>query len=200
MLYKTGAAITNPTYTITTGGSPLASGTLHLDYNDIGISTMKVVEESQGKRTVLVTCTTILPPSWRVRAARWSCAFTAIRSTASPPVSLCWEAKTVYPSSGDTITLTGSALSRLDQGSMALLVTYDLKSYVTGTLQQEEVPASGVYLYANALVKENGKTMAEYAQGNNSTGVQLTGAMPAQERRPRWTRSWTTAAPTPQRT
>lgn len=77
---------------------------------------------------------------------------------------------------GDTITLTGSALSRLDQGSMALLVTYDLKNYVTGTLQQEEVPASGVYLYANALVKENGETMAEYAQGNNSTGVQLTGA------------------------
>lgn len=77
---------------------------------------------------------------------------------------------------GDTITLTGSALSRLDQGSMALLVTYDLKNYVTGTLQQEEVPASGVYLYANALVKESGKTMAEYAQGNNSTGVQLTGA------------------------
>lgn len=59
---------------------------------------------------------------------------------------------------------------------MALLVTYDLASYVTDTLQQEEVPASGVYLYANALVKENGKTMAEYAQGNNSTGVQLTGA------------------------
>ena len=59
---------------------------------------------------------------------------------------------------------------------MALLVTYDLASYVTGTLQQEEVPASGVYLYANALVKENGKTMAEHAQGNNSTGVQLTGA------------------------
>ena len=59
---------------------------------------------------------------------------------------------------------------------MALLVTYDLASYVTGTLHQEEVPASGVYLYANALVKESGKTMAEYAQGNNSTGVQLTGA------------------------
>ena len=55
VLYKTGAAITNPTYTITAGGSQLASGTLHLDYNDIGISTMKVVEESQGKRTVLVT-------------------------------------------------------------------------------------------------------------------------------------------------
>lgn len=49
-------------------------------------------------------------------------------------------------------------------------------AYVTGTLQQEEVPASGVYLYANALVKESGETMAEYAQGNNSTGVQLTGA------------------------
>ena len=59
---------------------------------------------------------------------------------------------------------------------MALLVTYDLASYVTGTLRQEEVPASGVYLYANALVKESGETMAEYAQGNNSTGVQLTGA------------------------
>lgn len=55
MLYKTGAAITNPTYTVTTGGSQLASDTLYLDYNDIGISSMKVVEESQGKRTVLVT-------------------------------------------------------------------------------------------------------------------------------------------------
>ena len=55
VLYKTGAAITNPTYTITAGDSQLASGTLHLDYNDIGISSMKVVEESQGKRTVLVT-------------------------------------------------------------------------------------------------------------------------------------------------
>ena len=73
---------------------------------------------------------------------------------------------------------------------MALLVTYDLQNYVTGTLQQEEVPASGVYLYANALVKENGKTMAEYAQGNNSTGVQLphrrgdhAGHGPGQQRR-----------------
>lgn len=46
MLYKTGAAIANPTYTITAGGSQLASDTLYLDYNDIGISSMKVVEES----------------------------------------------------------------------------------------------------------------------------------------------------------
>lgn len=176
VLYKTGAAIANPTYTITTGGSPLASGTLHLDYNDIGISSMKVVEESQGKRTVLVTLyndsAAKLAGSGRTVELRFYS-----DSEHSQPASVTLKGtQSGVICTGDTITLTGSALSRLDQGSMALLVTYDLKSYVTGTLQQEEVPASGVYLYANALVKENGETMAEYAQGNNSTGVQLTGA------------------------
>lgn len=176
VLYKAGAAIANPTYTITTGGSPLASGTLHLDYNDIGISSMKVVEESQGKRTVLVTLyndsAAKLAGSGRTVELRFYS-----DSEHSQPASVTLKGtQSGVTCTGDTITLTGSALSRLDQGSMALLVTYDLASYVTGTLQQEEVPASGVYLYANALVKESGKTMAEHAQGNNSTGVQLTGA------------------------
>ena len=176
VLYKTGAAITNPTYTITAGGSPLARDTLYLDYNDIGISTMKVVEESQGKRTVLVTLyndsAAKLAGSGRTVELRFYS-----DSEHSQPASVTLKGtQSGVTCTGDTITLTGSALSRLDQGSMALLVTYDLASYVTGTLQQEEVPASGVYLYANALVKESGKTMAEHAQGNNSTGVQLTGA------------------------
>lgn len=177
VLYKTGDTIANPTYTITTGGSPLASGMLHLDYNDIGISTMKVVEESQGKRTVLVT----LYNDSAAKLADATDRTVELRfysdSEHSQPASVTLKGtQSGVTRTGDTITLTGSALSRLDQGSMALLVTYDLASYVTGTLQQEEVPASGVYLYANALVKESGKTMAEYAQGNNSTGVQLTGA------------------------
>ena len=176
VLYKTGDTIANPTYTTTAGGSQLASDTLHLDYNDIGISTMKVVEESQGKRTVLVTL-------YNDSAAKLANLGRTVElrfysdSEHSQPASVTLKGtQSGVTSSGNTITLTGSALSRLDQGSMALLVTYDLASYVTGTLQQEEVPASGVYLYANALVKESGKTMAEYAQGNNSTGVQLTGA------------------------
>ena len=177
VLYKTGAAITNPTYTITAGGSPLARDTLYLDYNDIGISTMKVGEESQGKRTVLVT----LYNDSAAKLADATDRTVELRfysdSEHSQPASVTLKGtQSGVTRTGDTITLTGSALSRLDQGSMALLVTYDLASYVTGTLQQEEVPASGVYLYANALVKESGKTMAEYAQGNNSTGVQLTGA------------------------
>ena len=176
VLYKTGDTIANPTYTITTGGSPLASGMLHLDYNDIGISSMKVVEESQGKRTVLVTLyndsAAKLAGSGRTVELR----FYSDSEHSQPASVTLVGSQSGVTCTGNTITLTGSALSRLDQGSMALLVTYDLASYVTGTLQQEEVPASGVYLYANALVKENGKTMAEHAQGNNSTGVQLTGA------------------------
>ena len=40
---------------------------------------------------------------------------------------------------------------------------------MTGTLGQNEVPASGVYLYAKADVKENGQTMAEYATGITGT-------------------------------
>lgn len=175
VMYKTGSTITNPAYTVS-AGSQLASGTLHLNYNDVGISSMKVVSENAGKRTVQVTlyndAAAKLEGSGRTVALNF---YTDSENTQPASVSLVGSQSGVS-ASGSTVTLSGDALRRMDQGSMTFQVTYDLKSYVTGTLGQSEVPASGVYLYAKADVKENGQTMAEYATGNNSSAVLLTGA------------------------
>ena len=177
VMYKTGSTITNPVYTVSADGtSQLADGTLHLNYNDVGISSMKVVSENAGKRTVQITlyndAAAKLEGSGRTVALNF---YTDSENTQSASVTLVGSQSGVS-ASGSTVTLSGDALRRMDQGSMTFQVTYDLKSYVTGTLGQSEVPASGVYLYAKADVKENGQTMAEYATGNNSSAVLLTGA------------------------
>lgn len=177
VMYETVDPITNPTYTVSTDGtSQLASGTLHLDYNDVGISSMKVVSENAGKRTVQITlyndAAAKLEGSGRTVALNF---YTDSENTQPASVTLVGSQSGVS-ASGSTVTLSGDALRRMDQGSMTFQVTYDLKSYVTGALGQSEVPASGVYLYAKADVKENGQTMAEYATGNNSSAVLLTGA------------------------
>ena len=169
VLYKTGATITNPGYTV---GSGLASGTLYLDYNDIGISSMEVVSENEGDRTIQVALyndsAAKLEGSGRTVELSF---YTDAEYTKPANVTLAGS-----QSSSSTITLSGDALKRIDQGAMTLLVTFDLASHVNG-LGQDEVPASGVYLYAKATVKDSsGKAMAEYASGNNSDAVQLTGA------------------------
>lgn len=176
VMYKTGSTISNPKYTVS-AGSQLTSGTLHLDYNDVGISSMKAVSENAGKRTVQVTlyndAAAKLENSGRTVALNF---YTDSENTQPADVTLVGSQSGVSASGGSTVTLSGDALRRMDQGSLTFQVTYDLKRYVTGTLGQNEVPASGVYLYAKADVKENGQAMAEYATGNNSSAVLLTGA------------------------
>ena len=46
--------MTDPSYTITADGIN-ETGTVYLDYPDIGISQMEVIAESAGKRTVRMT-------------------------------------------------------------------------------------------------------------------------------------------------
>ena len=171
--YKTDDTIDNPTYTVSAdGAASLVSDTLHLDYNDIGISSMKVVREEAGERDVLVTlyndAAAKLAGSGRTVELTF---YTDSRRTQPAAVTLSGS-----QSGGNTITLSDDALRRIDQGSMTVLVTYDLADYVTGTLKQSEVPESGVQLYADVRVKDStDKVMAEYATGDNQSAVRLTG-------------------------
>ena len=181
VLYKTGSTITNPTYTATADTSTqLATGELHLDYNDIGISSMKVVEESEGKRTVLVTLYNDSAAKLKDSGRTVELSFYTDSEHSDAATVVLPEPRSDVAVSNNTVAINdNAALHRIDQGSMTLLVTYDLESHVTGTLSQQEVPASGVYLYASAAVKENSGSstaMAEYATGNNSGAVLMTGA------------------------
>ena len=178
VMYQTGSTITNPDYSVkTAGGTQLASGTLYLDYNDIGISSMKVVREEAGERDVLVTLYNDAAAKLADAAGRTVELIFYTDSQRTQPAAVTLS---VIPNgaslSNNTITLSGDALGRIDQGSMTVLVTYDLADYVTDTLKQDEVPESGVQLYADVRVKDSDdKVMAEYATGDNQSAVRLTG-------------------------
>ena len=175
VMYKTGDSIENPTYAVTDSNNiTLSEGTLHLDYNDLGISAMRVVREEEGERDVLVTlynsaAAKLADASGRTVELTF---YTDSRKTEDSKASVTYGNIT-----SDTITISSEAdLKRIDQGSLALLVTFDLKDYVKKNLNKDEVPESGVYLYADVRVKDDeNKVMAEYATGDNQAAVQLTG-------------------------
>ena len=180
VMYKTGDPIENPTYTVTdSDNNELSDGTLYLDYNDLGISAMRVVREEEGERDVLVTLYNSAAAKLADASGRTvELTFYTDSKRATPAtVTLSGNQSGVSLSrDGTTVTLDGDALKRIDQGSLALLVTFDLKDYVESDLDKEEVPESGVYLYADVRVKDDkDKVMAEYATGDNQAAVQLTG-------------------------
>ena len=53
--HRVGTSVTDPSYTITADAGISETGTVYLDYPDIGISQMEVIAESAGKRTVRMT-------------------------------------------------------------------------------------------------------------------------------------------------
>ena len=178
VMYKTGDSISNPTYTIGVDSeNPLVSDTLYLNYNDIGISGMDVVSEGDGKRTVQVTlyndAAAKLEGSGRTVELGF---YTDSAYTKPAEIQLVGQQNDVTLNN-NKITISGDALKRLDLGVLTLQVTYNLANYVNNTLKQEEVPGSGVQLYAMAQIRDDEGVMREFATGNNMTSVQLTGAL-----------------------
>lgn len=177
VMYETGGTIDNPSYAVTANsGTGLTNGTLHLDYNDVGISSMEVLEENNGQRTMLVTLYNDAAAQLKGSNRTVELSFYSDAAHSIPAnVDVSGQQSDVSVDR-NKITLSGDdILGRIDQGSMTLLVTYDLADYVTGSLDQKEVPASGVYLYASAAVRDGETTMAEYDTGNNEAAVCLTG-------------------------
>ena len=193
VMYKTGSTIYDENYSITAGGASGAytTGKLVLNYQDVGISSMKVVREEEGQRDVLVTLYNDSAAKlgtgtnsnrgvelrFYTDAARTKPAQVKLAVPGQTGVTLTTDPET----GGSVITLCDrtnmTVQKRIDQGSMTLLVTYDLGDYVTGSLGQTEVPESGVYLYADVQVKDFSKDtlLPDYATGNNQAAVRLTG-------------------------
>ena len=186
--HKVGSDVGNVDYTFTgigiTGSKSndtsqviKQSGTVHLDYPDIGISQMKVLEENKGQRTIAVTLynTSDAPLADSGRTVK----------VGFYTDSMLEEAASVnYNSStGNIITIDDEAgLARIDAGSYTLVLTYDVGSYVKDTLGEKEIPESGVYLYADAWAEgtigsqSEVKRLPEYHSGDNQSAVLLTGA------------------------
>lgn len=170
-------AVSNVKYTITGNNITGQSGTVYLDYPDIGISQMKVLEENEGKRTIAVTLynTSDAPLAGSGRTVKVGF---YTDSMLEEKASVTYNGKTT----SDAITISGDDLARIDAGSYTLVLTYDVGSYVKDTLGETEIPESGVYLYADAWAEgtigtqSGSKRLPEYHSGDNQSAVLLTGA------------------------
>lgn len=186
--HKVGSDVGNVDYTFTgigiTGSKSndtsqviKQSGTVHLDYPDIGISQMKVLEENKGQRTIAVTL-------YNTSDAPLADSGRTVKVGFYTDSMLEEKASVNYNSStGNIITIDDEAgLARIDAGSYTLVLTYDVGSYVKDTLGEKEIPESGVYLYADAWAEgtigsqSEAKRLPEYHSGDNQSAVLLTGA------------------------
>lgn len=170
-------AVSNVKYTITGNNITGQSGTVYLDYPDIGISQMKVLEENKGQRTIAVTLynTSDAPLAGSGRTVKVGF---YTDSMLEEKASVTYNGKTT----SDAITISDDDLARIDAGSYTLVLTYDVGSYVKDTLCEKEIPESGVYLYADAWAEGTigsqfeAKRLPEYHSGDNQSAVLLTGA------------------------
>lgn len=170
-------AVSNVKYTIAGNNITDQSSTVYLDYPDIGISQMKVLEENKGQRTIAVTLynTSDAPLADSGRTVKVGF---YTDSMLEEKASVTYNGKTT----SDAITISGNDLARIDAGSYTLVLTYDVGSYVKDTLGETEIPESGVYLYADAWAEgtigtqSGSKRLPEYHSGDNQSAVLLTGA------------------------
>ena len=179
-------AVSNVEYTITgngvtgnttTGEIINQSGTVYLDYPDIGISQMKVLEENKGQRTIAVTLynTSDAPLAGSGRTVKVGF---YTDSMLEEKASVTYNGSTT----SDAITIPDDDLARIDAGSYTLVLTYNIRDYVTNELQEKEIPESGLYLYADAWAEgtigsqSEVKRLPEYHSGDNQSAVLLTGA------------------------
>lgn len=170
-------AVSNVKYTIAGNNITDQSSTVYLDYPDIGISQMKVLEENKGQRTIAVTLynTSDAPLAGSGRKVKVGFYTDSMLEEAA---SVNYNGSTT----SDAITISDDDLARIDAGSYTLVLTYDVGSYVKETLGEKEIPESGVYLYADAWAEgtigsqSEVKRLPEYHSGDNQSAVLLTGA------------------------
>ena len=180
--HRVGTSVTDPSYTITADAGISETGTVYLDYPDIGISQMEVIAESAGERTVRMTlynssaATLAGKKSREVKLAFYSDDL----HTKHAEVACTTNGVSV---SGNEITISGdSALTRIDQGTFTLDLTYDLGKYMT-SIGKTEIPNVGAYLYAEAWAEGqiggtgSNQRLPEYDGSDSEASVHMTGAL-----------------------
>ena len=174
--------VTDPSYTITADAGINETGTVYLDYPDIGISQMEVIAESAGKRTVRMTlynssaATLADGKNRKVKIAFYADDL----HTKHAEVACATNGVSVR---GNEITISeDSALARIDQGTFTLDLTYDLGQYMT-SIGKTEIPNVGTYLYAEAWAEGqiggtgSNQRLPEYDGSDSEASVHMTGAL-----------------------
>lgn len=177
--------VTDPSYTITADAGINETGTVYLDYPDIGISQMEVIAESAGKRTVRMTlynssaATLADGKNRKVKIAFYADDL----HTKPAKVDCTTNGVQVGGISGNEITISGDdALARIDQGTFTLDLTYNLGKYMN-SIGKTEIPNVGTYLYAEAWAEGkiggtgSNQRLPEYDGSDSEASVHMTGAL-----------------------
>lgn len=183
--HHVGTSVANPSYTITADAGISETGTVYLDYPDIGISQMEVIAESAGKRTVRMTLynsSAATLASGKGREVKLAF-YADDLHTKHAEVACATNGAQVSGISRNEITISGdSALARIDQGTFTLDLTYDLGEYMT-SIGKTEIPNVGTYLYAEAWAEGqiggsgSNQRLPEYDGSDSEASVHMTGAL-----------------------
>ena len=180
--HRVGTSVTDPSYTITAAGGIRETGTVYLDYPDIGISQMEVIAESAGKRTVRMTlynssAATLADGKGReVKLAFYA------DDLHTKPAEVVYTTNGVQVSGNEITVSEDSALARIDQGTFTLDLTYDLGKYMR-SIGKNEIPNVGTYLYAEAWAEGKiggtggNQRLPEYDGSDSEASVHMTGAL-----------------------
>jgi putative cell wall-binding protein len=182
--YSVGGVIGNLDYTLMAhfgGDTDTTTGTVYLDYPDVGISQLRVTSEDKGIRTLRLTLyngSAATLAGGKDRSVRLGfyddVLFKNIQSVAcgSPGVTV---------NADKTLSVSGEdALKLIDEGAFTLEASFDIGQYVTDA-GLREIPDSGIRLYANAWAEEKSGSdtavLPEYFSSNNSGSVLFESAL-----------------------
>lgn len=174
--------VTDPSYTITADAGINETGTVYLDYPDIGISQMEVIAESAGKRTVRMTL--------------YNSSAATLADGKNRKVKIAFYADDLHTKHAEVACATNgvsvrdneitisenSALARIDQGTFTLDLTYNLGKYMN-SIGKTEIPNVGTYLYAEAWAEGkiggtgSDQRLPEYDGSDSEASVHMTGAL-----------------------
>ncbi|MBC5717614.1 S-layer homology domain-containing protein [Flintibacter faecis] len=174
--------VTDPSYTITADAGINETGTVYLDYPDIGISQMEVIAESAGKRTVRMTL--------------YNSSAATLADGKNRKVKIAFYADDLHTKHAEVACATNgvsvrdneitisenSALARIDQGTFTLDLTYDLGKYMN-SIGKTEISNVGTYLYAEAWAEGkiggtgSNQRLPEYDGSDSEASVHMTGAL-----------------------
>lgn len=180
--HKVGDTVADQSYTISGNQLSSVTGTVYLDYPDIGIARMEVLKEEAGKRTVSMTLYNASGATLAGNKEREVKLALYTDNLFTQPANVTCAGDGVAADKNILTISGGDALKRIDEGSFTLELTYDVGGYVTTVLGQKEIPSSGVYLYADAWAEgkvgeqSTAQRLPEYRGGNNQAAVSLTGA------------------------
>lgn len=176
--YPVGDAIENPDYTLTAnfwGVTDTVSGTVYLDYPDLGISQLRTISEDDGIRTLQLTLyngAAATLAGGKNRAVQLGFYDDALLDNIQ---SVSCSTPGITVNADKTLSISDEAALRLiDEGALTFEVRFDIGRYVWDA-GLEEIPEVGIRLYANVWTEETcgseTAVLPEYYRSNNSASL-----------------------------